>query len=682
MSAAARSTAHSQRRPLGARLLTVVFTVIVLALIALSYGALAKHQVEDERSRLASPADVDATPVLDAVKKWQPSPDAVLSGPKVATQPLMACQPAQTFTWSIAGVPRTQIAIAACVDQFSSNGVSALASATQSKPLNSDHIMHIRTNLDKPVQVRTTGTQGIVFRTWSAGQFAYVMRTQCAGDVKACDAENAERTQSLADALPPVDIDRQTARDSGTLGVLIFSLVATVIVLAALIVPRILVKRSLARPIRGLPADAIDADTSAEFTNFARISRGTGMFMTILCSVRIIADIALINAMGITGFADDLRDPILWGALILGIPMWALGAKRLRRLDIHRTQLVGGSTASAVGRALVTATRVGLGFVALLLIATLTGGYVGVATPNLNIQVHAIDLATQPPYRFFPQTVLFLFIVVAAHGLVWALLLLVALGIALIALTGLGHRLAVASIHEEQQSDPRPPILLLRSFDEDHSKVATRVLRPSLLPLGFTPVRRMPLEQVLAHGLRAFGPVVAITPPGTRLPQLGAAKSTFTDDEWRPAIEQLAAESLAVVVQATPPSITKDGFGWELDLLDKVIQHDRLILVLGPYPEQERDERWARFVEYASKNPAMTELATIHPPKGLRIAARSTEHGWKLYGGEKADDATYLAALRMAAVELDEDWRSEVALDAELRDLLSGGAQPASGGGA
>ena len=113
-------------------------------------------------------------------------------------------------------------------------------------------------------------------------------------------------------------------------------------------------------------------------------------------------------------------------------------------------------------------------------------------------------------------------------------------------LSRFGRRLRAAELFAAIQADKRPPILYLRSFEEDRLKVSAPSLRRTLAErlLG----RRMRrFEEVLAWSLSRYGPVTAISPPGRKLATLGAAKMTLPHEGWQSEIERMSREALAVV---------------------------------------------------------------------------------------------------------------------------------------
>ena len=110
-------------------------------------------------------------------------------------------------------------------------------------------------------------------------------------------------------------------------------------------------------------------------------------------------------------------------------------------------------------------------------------------------------------------------------------------GLVLLVGGGIAWRLARmwsgATAQRLRQLDARPPILYLRSFDDDacRCRPSCRARRP-FLEL-FVPRGADPFEEALAWELAPYGPVVAIGRPGRSLASLGAARDHLGDDEWR-----------------------------------------------------------------------------------------------------------------------------------------------------
>jgi hypothetical protein len=110
-----------------------------------------------------------------------------------------------------------------------------------------------------------------------------------------------------------------------------------------------------------------------------------------------------------------------------------------------------------------------------------------------------------------------------------------------------GRRHLQASADELRATDPRPPVLYLRSFEADDVMAASKGLGNSA-------------EESLVAALDAIGPVVALGEPGEKLPPLGAARAYSTDDRWQLHISDWAAEASQVVLLAGHT----DNFWWEV----------------------------------------------------------------------------------------------------------------------
>lgn len=124
-----------------------------------------------------------------------------------------------------------------------------------------------------------------------------------------------------------------------------------------------------------------------------------------------------------------------------------------------------------------------------------------------------------------------------------------------------GSRHLQPSASELLATDPRPPVLYLRSFSNETT-------------VGDE-------ELAISRALEELGPFVAIGRPGERLPQLGAARMYLTDDSWQGEVQSLMARARFVIVAAgdTP------GLGWEISQCAK-IDDPRKLIFLVPNDEQ------------------------------------------------------------------------------------------------
>lgn len=668
---AASSSVPSVAAPLGDRpirlgrlaaaTVSALATALVVLTILWTYTAVGLHFVGVAREGLSDPSKIDATAVWAAVERWQPDPGLYLSGEaQVAQATLPGCQAARTYGWTGEGRLPLQLVVAICADYYSAYGV-AEAATVGGTPRTSTASADVGATQRQGPHLLTAADGRVLVRIWSRGNEALALRSACGSDIEACDLLNARQAQDLASVLPrPLGLeDDPASRREAAANALIKSLITLMaIALGPIYLPRYVTWRKCPRPILTTPDGARDVGASAGRKVAARTAIGVGIFLVLLAALRL--SIAAFMQLRYGAGDRDLTNPIIWGGLALGTALWGGGRSAIRRTEFRYSREQGGTPKAVLGRALVSAGRRGVVVSIGLLALTLSGYWLGLAGHAFHAEIATIEAATNPPRRLVTPLLPLVFAEVATKEGLWLLLAqLVVVSIAGGVCFGLGARLAAESLHEALERDTRAPVLLLRSFDEDAARVRARVLTPGILPLGMTPRPVLPFERVLAHGLTHLGPVIGIAPPETRLPQLGAAKTTLQDSEWRNEITRLASDALAVVVLATPTSVSKEGLGWEIDLLTQHVRHNRLMVVLGPYDEAQRDARWDRFCRSARNSPPMAGLGSIDPAGSLRVAVRSANREWELFAGAEADDSTYLAAIAAATESIRGTWAAE-----------------------
>jgi len=226
------------------------------------------------------------------------------------------------------------------------------------------------------------------------------------------------------------------------------------------------------------------------------------------------------------------------------------------------------------------------------------------------------------------------------------------IGIAL--LDGFGQRLRSASIDEALAQDNRPHYLYLRSFDEDRLTLTGQLRRRGLIS-ALSLVRRVRFEEVLVRQLSTTGPVIAIAPPGSNLPAIGAARASFSNDEWQHHVTRYAETARAVVLSATPGEI-RQGYGWELDLVANRISHQRVMVVLGPWPLAQLRRRWTQFCHAVAHVPFFAPITMPWVPDGVHVLAYSPRLGWQGYGARRRLDWTYAVAIDEATRDYLPEW--------------------------
>jgi len=105
-----------------------------------------------------------------------------------------------------------------------------------------------------------------------------------------------------------------------------------------------------------------------------------------------------------------------------------------------------------------------------------------------------------------------------------------------------GKQLGAGSAQALLAEDNRPPVVYLRSFQDDSVEAegtlsAERVANMGAVGGAILAVLdyeggTMTEEEQLAEALRDVGPFVAVGKPGEKLPQLGAARMYLQDSEW------------------------------------------------------------------------------------------------------------------------------------------------------
>ena len=153
------------------------------------------------------------------------------------------------------------------------------------------------------------------------------------------------------------------------------------------------------------------------------------------------------------------------------------------------------------------------------------------------------------------------------------------------------------SAAEAMRRDPRPPVIYLRSFDQEMKQNTLReIFRDAFtgtpLPGGYSAWG--PREQYdFAKTMKRFGPYIAIGRPGEKLPELGAARAYVTDENWQQEITGWIDRASIIVVEAgrTP------GLAWEIGRLIQRAPAGKVLMIL---PERKSDyalfRDWAREV--------------------------------------------------------------------------------------
>lgn len=147
----------------------------------------------------------------------------------------------------------------------------------------------------------------------------------------------------------------------------------------------------------------------------------------------------------------------------------------------------------------------------------------------------------------------------------------------------IAQRLTRTSLEGLISSDPRWPILFLRSFRDDQVRLAPpkRTLLRWLIFLGDP---RPLLDHILLENMTPYGPVAAIGAPGAR-PPFGVARTYVSDQDWKLAVQELSTKALIIViaVDETP------GVRWEIEYISSAKWTKKTLFLLPPgYSDPQR----------------------------------------------------------------------------------------------
>jgi hypothetical protein len=221
-------------------------------------------------------------------------------------------------------------------------------------------------------------------------------------------------------------------------------------------------------------------------------------------------------------------------------------------------------------------------------------------------------------------------------------------GMCLVAAGGISQRRArrvrARTADQVQAGDSRPIVLFLRSFGDDRCRLRTAALGRRSWLEKLAPVRFDSFEEVLTRHLSVVGPVVAVNPPGTDLPPIGAARATIAHGEWQTTVDAWMTQAQLVVVSAPPETVTP-GLMWELDNITRRGLWGRTLVVVPPVPAGEIRRRW--WVLGAARRAWPFDMPLpVDPAQVLALHVRNGR--WAAEHADQRTEWTYAAALDVA----------------------------------
>ncbi len=192
---------------------------------------------------------------------------------------------------------------------------------------------------------------------------------------------------------------------------------------------------------------------------------------------------------------------------------------------------------------------------------------------------------------------------------------------------------------EVRQHDPRPPVLLLRSFGDDMLRVGEGARWTTARNLNR---RGMTFERVIAEQLLPFGPVIAIGAPGESLAPLGAARDYVSDDSWQDQVQHRMNEAALIVALIG----ASEGLAWELLRVQRLALLHKLVLVFPPVADVSR--RWHALVAREGEAGCSVLPSALEPTRTLALAFDAAGTPIALEGPR--GEWSYETAVRLAAV--------------------------------
>jgi hypothetical protein len=141
------------------------------------------------------------------------------------------------------------------------------------------------------------------------------------------------------------------------------------------------------------------------------------------------------------------------------------------------------------------------------------------------------------------------------------------------------RQLLMPNAHVLLSADTRPPVLFLRSYQDDGSYGQNPFLESvaRVHPLSAV-FRRQTYEESLAESTACVGPVVAVGKPGEPLPELGAARMYLPHTHWQATVRELMEKARLVILRLGPTP----GLAWELKTAITVVPPENLVLYREP----------------------------------------------------------------------------------------------------
>lgn len=178
-----------------------------------------------------------------------------------------------------------------------------------------------------------------------------------------------------------------------------------------------------------------------------------------------------------------------------------------------------------------------------------------------------------------------------------------------------------AALAQKVEQDPRPPVLFLRSFQDDQVHLPEYGFIANcyrkIMTLG---VGKRRLDHLLVERFSRYGPALALGVPGEKSLPFGAARVYASHENWQEVVHDLANRSghVILVADSTP------GIEWEVEtFLNRPLMDKTLFLCAPKTDDIRQSPRIAQWLEMQGIPPGGTPiLAVFRDGKGAIVILR------------------------------------------------------------